>query len=131
MDLEKEYKKEDKEFIKVNIRVSDAYDAIGQEIRRHTLHPNIIMSKKQKRAKIKSKKLRKMFAGSVLWKEPRTLKHDHWIEFLIFGKSVTDRVLVDACDWKHELGKEKLNLKQLYEVVKLALENAPVPIKTE
>jgi hypothetical protein len=117
--------------IKPEIRVHEAYDAISQEIRRHTLHPHIIMSKKQKRAKIKLKKLKKKIAGSVLWKEPRSLRHDHWIEFLILGKSITRRILVDACDWKHELGKEKLNLNQIYKAVKLALEKAPVPITTE
>ncbi len=116
--------------IDVTIRVNDAYDTIGQEIRKHILHPHIIMSKKQKKAKIKSKD-RKNLAGSVLWKESRRLKHDHWIEFLIFGKSVTEKIWVHACDWKHELGKEKVNLKQIYDAVKLALEHAPVTIKTE
>ena len=117
--------------IEVAIRVNDAYDTIGQEIRKHTLHPHIIMSKKQKRAKIEDKELKKKFAGSVLWKEPRSLRHDHWIEFLIFGKSITEEIWVHACDWKHELGKEKVNLQQIYDAVKLALEKDPVPIKTE
>ena len=47
------------------------------------------------------------------------------------GKSITEEIWVHACDWKHELGKEKVNLQQIYDAVKLALEKAPVPIKTE
>lgn len=124
MDNEKDNK------IEAKIRVSEAYDAIGQEIRRHTLHPHIVMSKNLKRAKIVSKK-EPNFAGSVLLKEPRRLRHDHWIEFLIFGETITEKILVDACDWKHKLTKEKLNLRQIYKAVKLALEKAPVPITTE
>lgn len=124
-------KKFDPKPIEITVRVSEVYDIINQELRRHTLHPEILMSKKQKKGKFPSGANRKEFAGSLLWKEPRTLRHDHWMEFLIFGKPITKEIRVNACDWNHELKKEKLKLEDIYKAVEAALNKVPVPITTE
>jgi hypothetical protein len=117
--------------IETTIRVSEAYDIISQELRRHTLDPEILMSKKQKKGKFPRDEKKKDFAGSLFWQERRTLHHDHWMEFLIIGKPITNKILVHACDWEHKLGKEKLRLKDIKAAIEVALKNVPVPIKTD
>ena len=111
--------------------VSEAYHVIEQELRRHTRHEHILMSKKINKGKFPSKENRKDFAGSVYWKDPRTLRSDHWMEFLIFGKPLTHKIYARASDWKHELKHEKLVMEKIWDAIKAALEKHKVTIETD
>jgi hypothetical protein len=121
---------EDKKF-GVEIPVSEAYHIIEQELRRHTRGEYILISKKIKEGKVPSGQSRKEFAGSVYWKEPRPLRSDHWIEFLIFGKPLAHTVVARASDWKHELKHEKLVLENVMGAVQAALGKDKVTIETD
>ena len=113
------------------IPIHEAVSIIEQELIQHTKHEHILMSKKIKKGKLPSKELDKAFAGSVFWKDPRRLRSDHWIEFLIFGKPLTHKIYARASDWKHELKHEKLVMEKIWDALKAALEKHKVTIETD
>lgn len=129
--MDEDRKTDEKYFSDAVIPVSEAYHIIEQELRRHTRHEHILMTKKVQKGKIPSKENRKEFAGSVYWKDPRRLRSDHWMEFLIFGKPLTRMIYARASDWQHELKHEKLVLDNIWGAIKAALVKHKVTIETD
>ena len=114
------------------IPISEAVSIIEQELIQHTRHEHILMSKKIKKGKLPSnEKDPKDFAGSIFWKDPRRLRSDHWIEFLIFGKPKARRIYARASKWKYELKHEKLELVKIWEAVEAELSKLKVKIEAD
>jgi hypothetical protein len=113
------------------IPISEAVSIIEQELIQHTRHEHILMSKKIKKGKLPPKEIRKDFAGSVFWKDPRRLRSDHWIEFLIFGKPKARRIYARASKWEYELKHEKLELVKIWEAVEAELSKLKVKIEAD
>ena len=116
--------------LKPKISVSDAYQIIERQLREHTKHEHILLSKKAKKGKLPPKGLPKEFAGSVFWKDPRRLRTDHWMEFLIFGKPLAHKVIARASNWEYELKHEKLVLEKIWEAIKVAFGKPRVTVET-
>lgn len=114
------------------IPIHEAVSIIEQELIQHTKHEHILMSKKIKKGKLPSKETTlKDFAGSVFWKDPRRLRSDHWIEFLIFGKPKARTIYARASDWEYELKHEKLELVKIWDAVEAELSKLKVKIEAD